>query len=275
MNDLQVFSNPDFGNVRTFLIDNEPWFVGSDVATILEYADVNKAVTMHVDESDRKALKYKASDKMAFPLWTNPNDFSDKILINEGGLYSLIFRSKLDTAREFQRWVSHEVIPSIRKTGSYSVIKRESLSPTLQMLYMLADNSAALELKQKQLEERQDDQDAKIAYLGKALNNMKDAYTTSFGDWRDDANKYVYKIAKARDMDVKDVYTELYGEFKIISGAKLDTLVSNKRKRMTESGMTKTIIDRETSKLAVISDDKRLRAIFEGIIKKAAVKYLT
>ena len=121
---IEIFNNPSFGSVRVFTDENgEPWFYGNDVAKILGYSYLDNAIRDHVDEEDRKSLKYKASVKMAGSLWTNPNDFSSKIVISESGVYSLVFGSNLPSARQFERWVTKEVLPSIRKTGSYSVTK--------------------------------------------------------------------------------------------------------------------------------------------------------
>lgn len=109
MNELKVFKNEEFGEIRTVEVNNEPWFVGKDVADILGYSDLNKAVAMHVDDDDKKL-----NDK------TSPS-FGQRgaTLINESGLYSLILSSKLPTAKKFKRWVTSEVLPSIRKTGGY------------------------------------------------------------------------------------------------------------------------------------------------------------
>ena len=121
---IEIFNNPSFGSVRAFVDENgEPWFYGNDVAKILGYSDLDQAIRDHVDEEDRKSLKYKASVKMAGSLWINPNDFSSKIVITESGVYSLVFGSNLPSAHQFERWVTKEVLPSIRKTGSYSVTK--------------------------------------------------------------------------------------------------------------------------------------------------------
>lgn len=109
MNDLKIFENAEFGRVRTVTIDNEPWLVGKDVAEALGYSDTNKAVAMHVEDEDKKL-----NDK------TSPS-FGQRgaTLINESGLYALIFGSKLESAKRFKHWVTSEVLPAIRKTGSY------------------------------------------------------------------------------------------------------------------------------------------------------------
>lgn len=109
MNELKIFENPAFGKVRVVEQGGEPWFVGKDVAEILGYSDLNKAVAMHVDDDDKKL-----NDK------TSPS-FGQRgtTLINESGLYSLVLSSKLPDAKKFKHWVTAEVLPAIRKTGGY------------------------------------------------------------------------------------------------------------------------------------------------------------
>lgn len=110
MNDLQVFKNTEFGEIRTMTIDNEPWFVGKDVASILGYTDTFGAIKKHVDEEDKQNCQNNSFE--------TPRGM---IIINESGLYSLILSSKLPKAKEFKRWVTSEVLPAIRKHGVYAV----------------------------------------------------------------------------------------------------------------------------------------------------------
>lgn len=128
MNELQIFENEEFGKVRVVEINNEPWFLGIDIAGALQYSDKNKAVSMHVSEEDKKVLFYKAHDKSSEALWNKTNDFSDKVVINESGLYSMIFSSQLPSAKKFKQWVTSEVLPSIRKNGGY-IANQENLTP--------------------------------------------------------------------------------------------------------------------------------------------------
>ena len=114
MNELQVFNNDEFGSIRTVTIENEPWFVGKDVATVLGYTDVSHAILDHVDEEDR--VNSKTQGQNAPELGQRGS-----WLINESGLYSLILSSKLPSAKKFKRWVTSEVLPAIRKTGSYNL----------------------------------------------------------------------------------------------------------------------------------------------------------
>ena len=111
MQELQIFKNEEFGVIRTVTIDNEPWFVGKDVAESLGYSDTNKAVAMHVENEDKK-LNDKTSSSFGQRGAT---------LINESGLYALIFGSKLESAKRFKHWVTSEVLPTIRKTGGYQM----------------------------------------------------------------------------------------------------------------------------------------------------------
>lgn len=118
---VTVFNNEEFGEVRTVTIDGEPWFVGKDVAEKLGYANINKAVAMHIDEEDKRILDFKgfSQNGNTSKLWSG-NDFSNKIVVNESGLYSLIFGSKLESAKRFKHWVTDEVLPCIRKNGIYA-----------------------------------------------------------------------------------------------------------------------------------------------------------
>ena len=118
---VTVFNNEEFGEVRPVTIDGEPWFVGKDVAEKLGYANINKAVAMHIDEEDKKVLDFKgfSQNGNTSKLWSG-NDFSNKIVVNESGLYSLIFGSKLESAKRFKHWVTDEVLPCIRKNGIYA-----------------------------------------------------------------------------------------------------------------------------------------------------------
>lgn len=113
MNKLQIFESTDFGTVRTVLIDKEPYFVGRDVAEILGYTNPQKAIRDHVDNEDKTVNE-------SFTV-----NGTKGLLINESGLYALIIASKLPAAKKFKRWVTSEVLPAIRKTGTYSVPKLE------------------------------------------------------------------------------------------------------------------------------------------------------
>lgn len=115
-----VFDNADFGEVRTVVIDGDPWFVGKDVAECLGYMNPSKALADHVDDDD------KLNNKTLSSLGQRGG-----WLINESGMYALIFGSKLEKAREFKRWVTSEVLPTLRKTGHYEVAADQSVNQLL------------------------------------------------------------------------------------------------------------------------------------------------
>ena len=110
-NELQLFQNPDFGGVRGLMIDGEPWLVGKDVALVLGYKNPQEAIRTHVDPDDKGVSEI-----------LTPGGKQNVPIINESGLYSLIFSSKLPNAKRFKHWVTSDVLPAIRKTGQY---KRE------------------------------------------------------------------------------------------------------------------------------------------------------
>ena len=109
-NEIKIFENEEFGSVRTLEINGKPYFVGKDVADILGYQNGSRDINRHVDEDDREKV-------MIF----DGNQDKESIIINESGLYSLSLSSKLPNAKKFKRWVTSDVLPAIRKTGSYSI----------------------------------------------------------------------------------------------------------------------------------------------------------
>lgn len=109
MNELQIFSSNEFGEIRTIMVENEPYFVGKDIATVLGYKDTSDALKRHVDEEDKLTRCF-----------TDSGQRRNMYIINESGLYSLILSSKLPNAKKFKKWVTKEVLPSIRKHGMYA-----------------------------------------------------------------------------------------------------------------------------------------------------------
>ncbi len=148
MNELQIFNSEEFGEIRTVTIDNEPWFVGKDVAIALGYTNPQKAVRDHVQEDDRGMNEMDT-----------PSGRQTLTVINESGLYALIFGSKLESAKRFKHWVTSEVLPAIRKNGGY-IAGQESLSDDelLAKALMVAQNKIAerdklIAQKQKRIDE--------------------------------------------------------------------------------------------------------------------------
>lgn len=122
MNELKIFTNEEFGEIRTVQLNNETYFVGKDVATALGYANPKNAVPKHVSEEDKLSTQIEYAGQKR-----------EVTVINESGLYALIFGSKLESAKRFKHWVTSEVLPAIRKTGYYEM---EQYSPEMKAILM-------------------------------------------------------------------------------------------------------------------------------------------
>lgn len=146
MEELQIFNNEEFGNIRSLVIDNEPWFVGKDVAEALGYKNVRDSLARHIDSDDKRdgVVIHDSMGREQKP-----------IIINESGLYSLILSSKLPSAKKFKHWVTSEVLPTLRKTGSYTKVPtdpRELLMLTIKAHEQTAQRVDVLEEKVSDLE---------------------------------------------------------------------------------------------------------------------------
>lgn len=196
MNELKIFENAEFGQVRTVTIENEPWFVGKDVADNLGYQNGSRDINRHVEADDR--IK-----EMVFDGTQN----KETILINESGLYALIFGSKLESAKRFKHWVTGEVLPTIRKTGQY------------QMSNMSAELKAILMHDEKlvKIESRMDKLEFDIPLYGSEAdelsNHVKRKGVSVLGGKKSEA----YKDSNIRSKVYRDIYDQIKREFGIYS----------------------------------------------------------
>lgn len=147
-NELEIFKNEEFGEIRTVTIDGEPWFVGKDIATALGYSNTRDALAKHVDDEDKGVAKCDT-----------PSGKQNMSIINESGLYALIFGSKLESANRFKHWVTSEVLPSIRKHGAYmtnEVIERTLTDPDylIQLATALKEERQARKLAEEKIEKQ-------------------------------------------------------------------------------------------------------------------------
>lgn len=140
MNDLQVFNNEEFGTIRTIEIDSEPWFVAKDITDRLGYINSRDAISRHVDEEDKGVAKHDTL-----------GGIQNVTVINESGLYSLVLSSQVPNAKKFRRWITSEVIPSIRKTGGYHL--PQTMAEALRLYADEVERSEKLALENKQLTE--------------------------------------------------------------------------------------------------------------------------
>lgn len=146
MNDLKIFNSEEFGEIRTVTINNEPWFVGKDVAEALGYERTADAIRQHVEDEDKGVGEIQT-----------PGGIQKMTIINESGLYSLIFGSKLESAKRFKHWVTSEVLPSIRRTGSYEM---EQYSPEMKAILM---------------------HDKKLVKMDERVTNLENTMTIDYG----------------------------------------------------------------------------------------------
>lgn len=164
MNELQEFSFKE-NKIRSLVINDEPWFIGKEVASVLGYNDTNQAIRKHVDDEDKLTRQFDGSGQ-------NRN----MVIINESGLYSLILSSKLPQAKEFKRWVTSEVLPAIRKTGSYNSqnLKTDPMSLlklTYDALEQTNDRVAKVEVEVKVIKENQAITPGEYNYINKKVKN--------------------------------------------------------------------------------------------------------
>nr|DAF46992.1 MAG TPA: repressor domain protein [Myoviridae sp. ctnzH2] len=139
LNQLEIFKNREFGEIRTVTMDGAPWFVGKDIAEALGYSNTRDALATHVMDDDKNTVVISDGKRRG-----NPN----QVIINESGVYALIFGSKLDSAKRFKHWVTSEVLPQIRRTGSY----QKRLTPEEMMriqLGMVDDHENRIEHLEK------------------------------------------------------------------------------------------------------------------------------
>lgn len=226
--EIQIFKNDEFGQVRTLVINNEGWLVGKDITEILGYSNSSDALKNHVDEEDKKKIAF--SD---YPQFGNKG----AVLINESGLYSLILSSKLSNAKKFKRWVTSEVLPSIRKTGGYlgtdnNMTDEEIMAKAL----MVAQNTInkeneLLQAKEKELTEVKSDLDTKnnfinqIAVSQNSLKVVEVAQIASKKGIKIGQNRLWEKlrawgmIKKNTKYDPKQEYIER-GYFEVVEGTK-------------------------------------------------------
>ena len=200
--ELQVFSNDMFGEMRIVTIDGEPWFVGKDVAEALGYTRAADAIRAHVDEEDKGVGEMQT-----------PGGRQKITIINESGLYSLILSSKLPSAKEFKRWVTHDVLPAIRKTGGY-IMGEESMSDEELLAKAILLANAKITEREKKIAELKQTNKALAEGICEhepryVLRRLAQAYGAIVWPWqsRDNQIKFAYgrfyrEISDAYHIDV-------------------------------------------------------------------------
>ena len=200
MNDLKIFNNPDFGDIRTMLIDGEPWFVGKDVAASLGYGDgksLANAIAKHVSDEDKGVTEMMT-----------PGGRQNMTIINESGLYSLIFGSKLESAKKFKKWVTSEVLPAIRKTGGYA-----APMTVPEQIQLLAMGSVELTQKVDRLDQKIDRLEADLPILGIEIDKITCAVKKKGVECLGGKDSEAYADRSLRGKVYSDIYAELKRQF--------------------------------------------------------------
>lgn len=256
MNNLTVFNNEQFGSVRTVQIDGEPWLVGKDVAEALGYANPQKAIRDHVDDEDKTLNE-------SFTV-----NGTQAVLINESGLYALVVGSKLPSAKAFKRWVTSEVLPSIRKTGGY----QQNGFRMSDALMVMANVAKLAEENQRRLNAVEESQKELVGKLDKAAEAFT-APSFSPDTWQEEARATIAAIVQENGLSYQAYTVELYKKLESVACVDLTSRQTFKRKRMKAEGATYR--DRQAvSKLSIIAADAKLRAIFDGVLREEKAKRL-
>ena len=253
MNEIKVW-NYESSEVRTIEKDGEPWFVLSDVCKVLELSSPHK-VADRLEDDERNQI----------PVTDSIGRNQNTTIINESGLYAVILRSDKPQAKPFRKWVTSEVLPSIRKTGSYH--SQQQLSP-MEMIAAMANNAVEMERRLKETEN-------KIAETSNKLEQALDVFTEipEGADWKSIMNHRINLLCEQNKLNHQRTRGTLYKELELRVHCCLANRVGQKKKRLKNAG-AKYAEQAAVSKLDVIADDPKLRIAFDSIVKKLEAKYI-
>lgn len=267
MNEIQKVFNYQGSQVRTVVKDGESWFVAKDVCNILEIRTSDVRTILENDEVSTFNPNVDIID-IGMERVVNPHTIGksvtfveagrggkDMLIVSEAGLYSLVLKSRKPEAKAFKRWITHEVIPQIRKTGSYSV-QPQSIE---DLIIMQAQSVKELKAKVNQLEDTQ--------------KTIKETIVYRPDNWRNEINKMFDRVARANENRYRDMRAESYRILEERAQCDLEKRLDNLKKRKREAGATATEVNR-TNKIEVIEADQRLREIYTAIIKELVIKYV-
>lgn len=249
MNELQVFRYQD-NEVRTVEINGEPWFVLKDVCEILNIEN-HKDVVKRLDADE--------VGRFNLPHPQNPDKLIEMVCINESGLYNVLLRSDKPEAKPLRKWVTSEVLPSIRKTGSYN---QKPLSP-VEMFAMQAQINLEQERRLKAVEQKQ-------AVLDGVMDVMAAPMLAEDG-WQEKAQKAINTAVERFQTNHQTFRAELYEDVERVGHVDLETRQTRLRKRMKNAGATATEC-KGVSKLHVIARDPKLRPVFETLLKQKVIR---
>ena len=205
MNDLQIFNSEEFGEIRTVQLNNETYFIGKDVAEALGYERATKAIQDHVDSEDKDEV----------PIQDSIGRMQNTPVINESGLYALIFGSKLESAKRFKHWVTSEVLPAIRKTGGY-----QKKLTTFEQIKLLAQGNTELNERVDKVEDKiyslENDMPLYGCEIEEVSKHVKRRVVNVLGGKDSEA----YKDSSVRGQVFSDIYTQIKREYGLVSSYK-------------------------------------------------------
>lgn len=254
MNELQIFNHPEFGQVRTYEDNGNILFCGIDVAFALGYVKPHGALSSHCRYAQKRGVPHPQS----------PDKMMEMVFIPESDLYRLVFRSKLPSAEKFTDWVTEEVLPSIRRTGAYSTALTAPMSPA-QLIAAQAQLLVEMEQKVDAMQTQAQKLEAKVDTAIKAFSRPSEDH------WKDDMDKAIKELCETQHRSLVKTRGKMYSELERVANCNIDARLSRLRSRKKNTGMTYRGAMALT-KLDAIAADKKLRAIFEGIVRSWQAK---
>lgn len=259
MNRLKIFNHEQFGELKVYVIDGREMFNLNNVAWALGYT--KKVNGYEYLRHERISAILKRLDISTFV-------HDGQKYIDESGLYDFIFEAGTEGARAFRKWVTSEVLPSIRKTGSYSLdVDVRQLSPELQIINNMVKALAKQEIEQNQIKQELNNTKKEIA-------DVRQVFALNPKNWRKEVNDLIVKISQTKNsLDAyRETRNESYKRLEDRARCNLDIRLENKRERMRKAGCSKTAINR-VNKMDVIADDPRLIEIYLTIVKEMAIRH--
>ena len=244
-------------------------------------------IALKIDESGhttaRALYEFLEMDKSNFSRWASKNIEKNEFYEENADWWGFVIVTNGNECKDYQLttdFAKHLCMESHSSKGKIArqyfitvedkakemVINRSQLSPQMQMLYGMLDGQAKLELEQKRQAEQ-------IEKVESTVTTMKEIFTEPIGDWKNDINTRVREISIKSGIDYQELYGQMYGELEMTAHCSLKRLQDNKRARMEKAGNTKTAIKDGTTKIAIIYEKPQLKAIFENIVKRYAMKY--
>lgn len=250
---LQKFSNPQFGNIRTLEEGESILFCGNDVASALGYKSPKDAVAAHCKGAVKRRTLTVGGEQ-------------DMIFISEGDIYRLAARSKLPGADEFERWIFDEVLPSIRKTGSYRSLPASPAEQLLAQAQLMVEQERRL----KAVEEKTQATQETVQSAFSALSHP----TVSRDHWQDETRSQIRRMCLENGLNYQTHTAKLYEELESEAHVNLETRVKRLRDRM-KTGGAKYAERQAVNKLTVIAQDPKLRSIFSSVIQRRYAQLVT